>query len=150
MKASYLVQTGGGISVAAGGKVTLVDTQMSHSPGDFLVMSGGTLDMSYSQIGVELGQRDTTHCDLHVAGPVSLKVTHSNISTSVFGIMFYGGINADFTYNNWFGNGTDIELAEAPVKGDFSHGYFAKGAPTGNGITAASLATARLPDAGVR
>jgi hypothetical protein len=150
MRASYLVQTGGGISIAAGAKVTLVDTQMSHSPGDFLVMSGGTLDMSYSAIGLELGQRDTTHCDLHVAGPVTLNVTHSNISTSAFGIMFYGGINADFTYDNWFGNGLDVELAGTPVTGDFSHSYFAKGPPTGPGLTATSMATSRVADAGVR
>jgi hypothetical protein len=150
MKASYLVQTGGGISIVAGAKVTLVDTQLSHSPGDFLVMSGGTLDMSYSAIGLELGQRDTTHCDLHVAGPITLTVTHSNISTSAYGIMFYGGINADFTYDNWFGNGIDVERDPTPVTGDFSHSYFARGAPAGPGLSATSMATSRVADAGVR
>lgn len=94
MRASYLVQTGCGISIAAGAKVTLVDTRMSHSPGDFLVMSGGTLDMSYSAIG--------------------------------------------------------LELAGTPVTGDFSHSYFAKGPPTGPGLTATSMATSRVADAGVR
>src|SRR5262249_34291352 len=82
--ASDLVQTGGGIVISNTGKVTLVDSQMSHAGGDFLTMSGGTLDMTYSAIGLELGQRDTTHCDMHVSGPATIRASHSNFSTAVF------------------------------------------------------------------
>jgi hypothetical protein len=74
-----------------------------------------------------------------------IKVTHSNISTSSYGLMFYGGMNADFTYNNWFENTTDVDIqAGSPVSGNFSNGWFQKGAPTGQGITANNLAAARL------
>src|SRR5262249_18454084 len=130
LTASYLVQTGSGLTTSNSGKITLVDTQLSHAGGDLLTMSGGTLDMTYSGIGLASG-RDTTHCNLHVSGGVHLKVTHSNISSAFFGMMFYGGVNADFTYDNWFGNNTDLDTEAAfPVTGDFSYSYFAKGAPT--------------------
>jgi hypothetical protein len=146
--ANYLVQTGGVIAIS-GGKVTLVDSQMALARGDLLTMNGGTLDMSYSQIGLEPGQRDTTHCDLHVSNAPTIKITHSNISTSSYGIMFYGGNNATFTYTNWFGNSIDVEATPGVVSGDFSHSYFAKGAPTGVGIIATDMQTARLTNAGV-
>jgi len=152
MTASYLVQTGGGIAISSTGKVTLVDSQMSHAGGDFLTMSGGTLDMTYSAIGLELGQHDTTHCDMHVSGPVTIKASHSNFSTAVFGLMFYGGSNADFTYTNWFGNTTtDVDTQAAyPVTGNFSNSYFARGAPSNAGFTLNNLASARVADAGVQ
>jgi hypothetical protein len=150
MTASYLVQTGGKLGISSTGKVTLVDTQMSHAPGDLITMSGGTLTMTYSAIGLDLGQRDTTHCDLHVSGPVTITATHSNFSTSSYGIMFYGG-NADFKYTNWFGNAIDVDtLAADPVTGDFSFSYFANGAPGNAGFTMNDLASGRVADAGVR
>lgn len=143
---SYVTQTGGGITTFTGGKATIVDSHFSRTSGDFVMMNGGTLDMQYSMVGREPGEADTTHCDLHFGGNGNvIKVTHSNISTSSYGLMFYGGMAADFTYNNWFGNTTDVDiLAATPVSGDFSNGWFEKGAPTGNGITAGNLAGARL------
>jgi hypothetical protein len=150
MTASYLVQTSSGLTTSNSGKITLVDTQLSHAGGDLLTMSGGTLDMSYSGIGLASG-RDTTHCNMHVSGGVHLTVTHSNLSTAFFGLMFYGGVNANFTYNNWFGNNTDIDTEAAyPVTGDFSYSYFAKGAPIISGVTTTNMATALLTDAGPR
>ena len=150
MKATYLVQTGGGLDISSTGKATLVDTHLSHVGGDLLMMSGGTLDMTYSAIGLETG-RDTTHCNMHVAGPAIIKASHSNISTASFGIMFYGGVNADFTYDNWFGNAADVATQPTlPVTGDFSYSYFARGNPTNVGVTATNMATARVADAGVR
>lgn len=150
MTASYLVQVGGGTTISGTGKVTLVDTQMSHAGGDFLVMSGGTLNMTYSAIGLESGQIDSTHCDMHVSGPVAITATHSNFSTSSYGLMFYGGSNADFRYTNWFGNAIDIDRAGAPVTGNFSDSYFASGAPSYGGFTMQDMATRRVADAGVR
>jgi hypothetical protein len=150
LTASYLVQTGGGLTITGSGKATLVDTQMSHVRGDFLTMSGGTLEMTYSAIGIEVG-RDTIHCDMHVGNGPTIRATHSNLTASSFGIMFYGGVNADFTYNNWFGNANDVVTTPtSPVTGDFSYSYFKKGNPTNAGITATNMATARIADAGVR
>lgn len=148
--ASYLVQVGGGTTISAAGSVALVNTQMSHAGGDFLVMSGGTLNMTYSAIGLELGQRDSTHCDMHVSGPVAITATHSNFSTSSFGLMFYGGSNADFRSTNWFGNAIDIDRQGAAVTGNFSGSYFASGAPSYVGFTMQDMATMRVADAGVQ
>ena len=69
LKYSYVVQTGGGISTSGTGKATIVDTKMAKVSGDFIVMSGGSLDMSYSQVGLdENATGDTTHCDMHFGG----------------------------------------------------------------------------------
>jgi hypothetical protein len=111
------------------------------------MMSGGTVDMSYSWIGVDTGETDTTHCDMHFGGSGNvITVTHTNVSSSSYGIMFYGGMNADFKYDNWFTNTTDVDTTtSSPVTGDFSSGWFEKGAPSGTGITASTPAGARLP-----
>jgi len=147
--ATYLVQVGGLYNVN-GGKLTVVDSQMAHARGDLITMHGGTLDMSYSQIGVEPGQSDDTHCDLHVENAPTLRVTHSTISTSSFGIMFYGGNNADFTYNNWLSNDLDVEPTLGAVSGDFSHSFWApKAAPKAVGLTVNDVQPMRLTSAGV-
>jgi hypothetical protein len=146
LKYSYVTQTAGGITTFTGGTATIIDSHFSRTSGDFLMMNGGTVDMQYSAIGLEPGQTDTTHCNMHFGGAGNvIKVTHSNVSTAPYGIMFYGGMAADFTYNNWFGNGIDVDVqAASPVSGTFSNGWFEKGAPVGGGITAQNLAGARL------
>ena len=146
LKYKYVTQTGGAITTFTGGKATILDSHFSRVAGDFLMMNGGTVDMQYSAIGVEPGETDTTHCDMHFGGAGNvIKVTHSNISSSSYGLMFYGGMAADFTYNNWFGNTTHVDTQpSSPVSGDFSSGWFDKNAPTGTGITANNLANARL------
>jgi len=147
---SYALQDGGGIHLSGTAKATITDSVMSRASGDYLTMGGGTVDVQYSSIGLEPGQADTTHCDMHFGGTgLSIKVTHTNVSTSAYGIMFYGGTGADFTYDNWFSNQIDVDPA-AGVQGNFSFGLFEKGAPSGPGITAQNLAGARLTDAGPR
>lgn len=148
LKYAYVEQWGGGIITSGGtAKVTITDSHMSRVSGDFIMMNGGTLEMSYSQVGMEPGEPDTTHCNLHFGGAGNvITVTHSSISTSSYGLMFYGGMNADFKYNNWFGNTVDVDVTNtSPVTGDFSNGWFEKGAPSGAGVTATNLATTRLP-----
>ena len=111
-------------------------------------MSGGALDMTYSSIGIEAG-RDTIHCDMHVGNSPIIKASHSNISSASFGIMFYGGINADFTYDNWFGNTLDMAHSGA-ASGDISHSYFKGGNPAAAGLTANAMTTTMVGDAGPR
>jgi len=149
LEAHYYQQLGGGIHLT-GGMATIIDSRMARASGDYLTMAGGTIDVEYSAFGLEPGMADTTHCDLHVgSGTVSLKVTHSNIATAAYGMMFYTGQAADFTYNNWFSNGTDVAITPG-VSGDFSYGWFEKAAPSGAGITAGNLASSRIADAGPR
>jgi len=152
LKMTYGVQVGGGIDVN-GGKVTIADTLMSQSSGDFLVVGTGTVDVSYSAIGIEPNAgTDTTHCDMHFGSAgASIKVTHSNVSTAAYGIMLYGGTGVDLTYDNWFSNQTDVDTYPG-AGGDFSHGWFSKGAPVaGSGATIIynNPAAARLPAATV-
>jgi len=123
------------------------------APGDFLVVGDGTVDVTYSSIGLESTESDSTHCDLHFGGlAATIKITHTNISTSPYGLMLYGGSGVDLTYNNWFGNGIDIETMSG-VRADVSNEWFAKGAPAataGATLVANSLAAARLVAAGPR
>jgi len=152
LKMTYGVQVGGGIDVN-GGKVTISDTLMSQSSDDFLVVGLGTVDVSYSAIGIEPGAgTDSTHCDMHFGAPgASIKVTHSNVSTAAYGIMLYGGTGVDLTYNNWFGNQIDVDTYPG-AGGDVSYGWFAKAAPVaGNGatLTYTNPSATRLPAATV-
>jgi hypothetical protein len=150
MTATYLVQVGGGLDISSTGKVTLVDSRLSHALGDLLVMSGGTLDMTYSEIGLATG-KDTTHCNMHVSGAPTITAMHSTISAAAYGLMFYGGSNAKFQYTNWLGNTIDVETQPgAPVTGDFSDGYFAHTPSTYAGFTMQNMATSIVTDAGVR
>ena len=144
----YAVQTGGGIRVD-GGKLKVTNTRMAQAEGDFLVAGDGTVDVSYSAIGLEPGAgTDTTHCDMHFGSSgASLKITHSNISTSSYGLMLYGGNNVDLTYNNWFNNPIQIDTT-AGVSADISYGWFDKGAPSAGGgatLTYTNPSANRLP-----
>lgn len=145
---NYAVQTGGGIRVD-GGKLVVTNTRMAQADGDYLVVGDGNVDVSYSAIGLEAGGgTDTTHCDMHFGGSgATIKVTHSNISTSSYGLMLYGGNNVDLTNNNWFNNPIQIDTT-AGVSADISGGWFDKGAPSAGGgatLTYNTPATNRLP-----
>jgi hypothetical protein len=152
LDAHYIVQVGGGIHLA-GGKATIIDSQMSRAVGDFVTMSGGTVDIEYSWIGLEKRPDDTSHCDLHFGGTRGnvITITHSNISSAAYGFMFYQGTSANLTHNNWFANSIDIDVPQAsPVSGDLSGGWFERGAPQKPGLTANDMSTTRLADTGPR
>ncbi|HET9627195.1 MAG TPA: hypothetical protein VFP84_37805 [Kofleriaceae bacterium] len=148
---AYGVQVGGGINVN-GGSIKITDSKMSQSAGDLLVISAGNVDVSYSTIGVDSGG-NTTHCDMHFGGAgTSVKITHSNINTSSYGLMLYAGNNVDLTFNNWSKNTIQVDTSPG-VSGDVSNGWFDSGAPKagpGATITAANLSPTKLTDAGPR
>lgn len=156
---TYGVQRGGPIVTVAGGTATITDTRMFGATGDFLVMNGGTVNVTYSQIGTaEVGITDTTHCNMHFGGNGNMiTVTNSNIVGTPFGLMFYGGQLANFQNNNW-DEVTGIAAADwidsqPGVSGNFSGGFFAAGLPTpkaGATFTIDNPAPERLTDAGVR
>ncbi|MEO8550478.1 MAG: hypothetical protein ABI678_10905 [Kofleriaceae bacterium] len=147
---TYVQSKGGGFSISGTGTLKARDSEFSNTNGDLLVASGGTIDMQYSWIGLAEGMADTTHCDIHFeGGNPSVIVSHSNISTSSYGIMFYAGQTVDMTYNNWFGNSIDVDK-HGTTSGDISNSYFKKGNPTGSGLTANNMATAMITDAGPR
>ena len=146
--------TGGAISTqGAAASLVITDTKMYRAGGDYIIMNGGSINMTYSQIGAGAGETDSTHCNLHINSASSITVTNSNINNAPYGLMFYGGINANFTRNNWYGANTkDVDTATG-VSGDFSNGWFEKGAPQagpGATLTANNLSPARLADVGPR
>jgi hypothetical protein len=151
----YVTQDGAGVATT-GGTFTAVDSELKNSGGDFLVMAGGTVNVTYSTLGVLTGT-NTTHCNMHFNGGAANTVTvsHSNIAMAPYGIMFYGGTNADFTFDNWPGNQIDVDTQMgSPVSGDFSNSYFPKGAPvaqTGSTFTLTNVSTTvMVADAGPR
>ncbi len=146
LKLAYAVQQGGGLYTQDSSTTTITDTLLSGVQGDFLVMSGGTLTMSYSQVGVP---SDSTHCQLHFNDGTAT-ITKSNIVGAPYGFMLYGG-SGKYTDNNWFGNGTQIDSTTGAT-GDFSRSWFDRGAPVDGqkGVTFKSPAAAKITDAGVR
>lgn len=154
---AYGLQHGGSIVMLSGGTATITDTKMFGAGGDFLIMNGGMINVSYSQIGADLGSPDTTHCNMHFGGTGNMiSVTHTNIEGTPFGLMFYGGQSAIFTDNNWDQTATaDASWIDSQpgVTGDFSNGYFSGGMPiakAGATFTINTPSATRLIDAGVR
>ena len=120
-------------------------------------MNGGTINVSYSQIGADLGSADTTHCNMHFGGAGNMiSVTHTNIEGTPYALMFYGGQAAIFTNNNWDMTATADPSwidSQPGVTGDFSGGYFSGGMPVakaGATFTINTPSATRLTDAGVR
>ena len=136
LKFSYVEMTGAELQTSGTGNVTITDSELSKAPGDLLVMNGGTMSFDYSNIGIE-GGVDTTHCNMHFAGTGTntIHVTHSNIRGVAFGVMFYSGVGANFTYNNW-SNITNVDPTPGSVTGDFQNSYFKSNPPPAvSGIT---------------
>jgi hypothetical protein len=149
----YVTQDGSGLATT-GGTFTAVDSELRNSAGDWLVMAGGTVNVTYSTLGVVTGT-NTTHCNMHFnsGSPNTVTVSHTNVGMAPYGIMFYGGTQADFTYDNWTGNQIDVD-AQPGVTGDFSNSYFPKGAPVAPGGATFTLTnistTTMVVDAGPR
>ena len=154
---TYAVQHGGPIVTTAGSTATITDSKMFGVSGDFLIMNGGTVNMTYSQLGADLGSPDTTHCNMHFGGNGNtITITNNNIIGTSYGLMFYGGQLANFQNNNWDETATaaaDWIDSQPGVSGDFSGGFFSGGVPiakTGATFTVSNPSATRLTDAGVR
>ncbi len=154
---TYAVQRGGPVITTAGSTATIVDSKLFGASGDLIIMNGGTVDMTYSQLGADAGTTDSTHCNMHFGGSGNtIRVNNSNIVGTPYGLMFYGGQLADFKLNNWDEGATaaaDWIDSQPGVSGDFSGGFFAAGLPTpktGATFTIDNPAATRLTDAGPR
>jgi hypothetical protein len=150
---SYAVMTGGDIRTEPGSTVTIVDSKLLRASGDLLILNGGSLTMSHSQIGPDPGETDTTHCNIHTGGNANtISITYSNINGVPYGLMLYGGQSTIFTNNNWTANGIDVDT-QPGVSGDFSGGWFDGPAPVaGAGATLIvnNVQATRRTDTGVR
>jgi len=154
LEMTYAVMTRGNIQTSAGSTTTITDSKMYRAGGDLLVMNGGSVTMSYSQIGPAPGEVEATHCNIHTGGDGnSINITHSNLNGAPYGLMLYGGQNAIFTDNNWYDN-SDADISTQPgVSADISRSWFDGLKPvagTSATLTANNLSNTRLTDAGVR
>lgn len=156
LEMTYAVMKGGVLGTEPGSISTITDSKMWGAPGDLLVMNGGTVTMTYSQIGADIAVDgpDRTHCNIHTGGNANtISITKSNINSVPYGLMLYGGLNAVLTGNNWFSNSTADVDTQPGVSGDLSGSWFDGPAPvagSGATLTLNNLATAKLTDAGVR
>lgn len=146
--------TGGRIFTSgAAASLVIADSKMYKAGGDYIIMDGGSINMTYSQLGAAPGETDTTHCNLHINSASSITINNNNINNAPYGIMFYGGVGANLQTNNWYGAADkDVDTATG-VSGDFSNGWFEKGAPTagpGAQITANNLSATKLTNVGPR
>lgn len=146
---TYGKQVGGPIHTSTGSTTKIVDSEMNRAQGDFIVTSGGALDVQYSNLGLESG--DTTHCNLHLGAASPLVFTHNNNAGAPYGLMFYAG-GGDFTHNNWITSSGQYAVEPGNSgTADFSGSYFSGGQPTGTtGLKYNNLAGARLTDVGPR
>jgi len=145
MKLAYVESTGGGFQIQSTGTAMITDSRFSQAAGDLVVMNGGTISFRYSQVGLDAATGDTTHCDLHFGGTdPKITASHSNFRTSSYGVMFYAGQNADFTYTNWLNNETNVDGTAGAVTGDFSNSYFMGTAPIGNSYTLTNVSTTTM------
>jgi hypothetical protein len=154
LEMTYAVNKGGAFSSEPGSTTTITDTHLSNASGDFMKPGGGTITVSYSQIGIDKPAVDSTHCNIHTSGDLQLSITNSNITGVPYGIMLYAG-KAILTNNNWYDNGVDVDTsgATAGVTGDVSGSWFDGTPPVAtNGavITKNNIAATKLIDAGVR
>jgi len=144
----YAKKTGGGIyTISPTAKLVISDSELSNAIGDYIVANDGSVDIQYSNLGLETG--DHTHCNLHFNEAKNIVFTHNNNVGVAYGLMLYGG-SGDFTHNNWSGNAVDIEPNPGGT-GHFDDSYFARGVPGGvPGSTFENPAGARLADCGPR
>ncbi len=146
---NYANLDGGSISTSgAGAMLTIADSKMVNASGDYVIINGGSINMMYSQVGPDDGATSSTHCNFHINSATTISVIHTNINGSPYGLMLYGGFDANFQYNNWYGNSAKDVDTKSGVMGNVSFGYFEKGAPTpgpGATITADGLSTSKVP-----
>jgi hypothetical protein len=81
---------------------------------------------------------------MHFGGttPNTIHVSHSNVRSVAYGVMFYAGTGANFTYDNWMNNTTNVDPTPGTVTGDFTMSYFQGAAPNVAGITVTTPALA--------
>jgi hypothetical protein len=151
-RSRFVKVANGGLTVNAGGELSIVDSKIMTSTGDLIVQTGGALRIEYSEIGGTIDSEE--HCDVHVGGAEQLSITRSNLISAAYGMMIGGVSGAVIQYNNFRDNGagTDISEVGAVSDADLRFNYWDQGAPQGLGAAydLGAPAPAVIEDAGPR
>jgi hypothetical protein len=140
-----------GVTIGAGGDLTITDSVLLQSSHDLIVMSGGSLSMTYSSIGG--AQSSYEHCNYHIGSADSIVVTDSIIGSSVYGIMLGNIDGSVWTNNNFTENnpGNDVLDLGGVTNADMRQNYWDQGAPApGAGYDTSTPLAAPNPSAGPR
>jgi hypothetical protein len=128
-KSDFRDMANGGVSLKAGGDLTIVDSYIWTSTHDLVVTSGGKLTIDYSEIGG--ANMSYEHCDLHIGAADSVKITNSNIVSAIYGVMIGNTNGAVFNNNNFIDNtpNQDISPVGPNTSADLTGNYWSNGAP---------------------
>jgi hypothetical protein len=137
----------GAITFDAGADVTITDTSFTGVTGDLLVMAGGRLEITYSEIGAI---SSTEHCGFHVDAAEALVVTNNVIHNQPYGFMIGNIDGAVITGNNFIDNGTDIQDMGGTANTNATGNYWSGGAPLMPGYDTSGEALDPLMDVGPR
>jgi hypothetical protein len=130
-----------------GGDVTLTDSVVAGGTHDLLVQSGGSLTVSYSQVGSATTYQ---HCGFHISASTKLQVDHSILNTNVYGFMLGGSPTAKINHNNYVSSTTlDVEDDGGNTGADLSNNWWTGASPSVAGATV-SKAGAAFTDVGPR
>jgi hypothetical protein len=118
-----------GIAVYDGAKLTITDSYMLTSTHDIIVQSGGDLVVDHSEVGGAQGSYE--HCNFHIGGSASVKVTNTNIVASVYGLMIGGSGAAVFNNNAFVGNDPNQDVLDlgGNTNVNLRDNYWDQGAP---------------------
>jgi hypothetical protein len=149
-KSTLIGLANGGITVGAGGDLTMVDSYVLTSTHDLIVTTGGSrLTVDHSEIGGAQGSYE--HCNFHIGAADYLSITNSNIISSVYAMMIGGTSNAVIQYNNILDNDNDIADYGSNTAVDMRYNYWSRGAPDlGGEFDTSSAAAAAYEQAGPR
>ncbi len=119
----------GGVTLRTGATVEIIDSTLFSSTHDIIIASGGNLVVDYSEIGG--AQASYEHCNFHIGSAESVRVTNSNIISSIYGIMIGNSTGAVFNNNNFLENnpGQDVLDLGGTRAADMTGNYWDQGAP---------------------
>jgi hypothetical protein len=149
-KSTLIELANGGVTVGAGGDLTVIDSYVLTSTHDLIVTTAGSrLTVDHSEIGGAQGSYE--HCNFHIGGADYISITNSNIISSVYAMMIGSTSNAVIQYNNIADNENDIADYNNNTAVDMRYNYWSRGAPAlGSEFDTSAPAAAYYDQAGPR
>jgi len=115
------------IVVGTDGDVTITDSVIYGAPGDLVIVNGGALNVSYTDIGSNAA---TQHGDIFVSSSTGLSVTYSNLAYATDAVSIGNTNGALFQYNNFVNNDVDVLDLGSNSGISMSDDYWDSGTPS--------------------